>query len=168
MMLLNRDSAIQSASRRFCTIYKLEKSDPLQPSGRRDIPFGRPTVQSIIRLDDENFSSEEALNCSSLHPSGHFSSTSGRHSVLDQLWDFLPKHRYGKIVATVWTHSSIRQVAHSKFRRPDVSLHGPDTRAIYMEIACIKSTIQTTIPLFWIREASIWKLLAAEVQSSRR
>jgi hypothetical protein len=58
MMLLNRDSAIQSASRRFCTIYKLEKSDPLQPSGRRDIPFGRPTVQSIIRLDDENFSSE--------------------------------------------------------------------------------------------------------------
>lgn len=55
MMLLNRDSAIQSSSRRFCTIYKLEKLDPLQPSGRRDIPFRHPTVQSIIRLDDENF-----------------------------------------------------------------------------------------------------------------
>jgi len=29
MMLLNRDSAIQSASRRFCTVYKSEKLDPL-------------------------------------------------------------------------------------------------------------------------------------------
>jgi len=86
----------------------------------------------------------EASNCSSLHPSRRFSSTSGRHSVFDQLWDFLPKHRYGKIAATVrtmWilvrTRSSIRQVAHSKFRRPVVSLHGPDARATYMEIVCI-------------------------------
>jgi hypothetical protein len=57
MMLLNRDSAIQSASRRFCTIYKSEKSDPLQPSRRHDIPSRRPTVQSIICSDDENFPS---------------------------------------------------------------------------------------------------------------
>jgi hypothetical protein len=54
-MLLNRDFVIQSASRRFCTIYKSEKLDPLQPSGRHDIPTGRPTVQSIICPDDENF-----------------------------------------------------------------------------------------------------------------
>jgi len=33
------------------------KSDPLQPSGRRDIPSGRTTIQSIIRPDDENFPS---------------------------------------------------------------------------------------------------------------
>jgi len=52
---LNRDSSIQSSSRRFCTVYKSVKSDPLQLSRRRDIPFGRPTVQSIIRPDDENF-----------------------------------------------------------------------------------------------------------------
>jgi hypothetical protein len=57
MMHLNRDSAIQSSSRRFCTVYKSEKLNPLQPSGRRDIPSGHPTVQSIIRQDDENFSS---------------------------------------------------------------------------------------------------------------
>jgi hypothetical protein len=57
MMLFNRDFAIQSASRRFCTVYKSEKSDPLQPSGRRDIPSKRPTAQSIIRLDVENFPS---------------------------------------------------------------------------------------------------------------
>jgi hypothetical protein len=87
---------------------------------------------------------QEASNYSSLHPSGHFNSTSGRHSLFNQLWDFFSKHIYGKIAATVWTmwipvqtHSSIRQVSHSQFRRPDASLHGPDARATYMEIACI-------------------------------
>jgi hypothetical protein len=58
MMHLNRDLAIQSSSRRFCTVYKSMKSDPLQLSRRRDIPPRRPTVQSIIHPDDENFSSE--------------------------------------------------------------------------------------------------------------
>jgi len=59
--------------------------------------------------------------------------------------DFFPKHRYGKIAAiirTMWipirTRSSIRQVVHTKSRRPDASPHGPDTRATYMEIACIR------------------------------
>jgi len=35
-----------------------------------------------------------------------------------------------------------------------------------MEIACIKSTVRTTIPLVRTREASIWKLRAAEVRPS--
>jgi len=102
----------------------------------------------------------EASNCSSLHLSGRFSSTSGRHSVFDQLWDFFPKHRYRKITVTVqtmWilvrTRSSIKQVAHSKFRHPDDSLHDPDAWATYMEIACIWSTVQTTIHLVrtWLK-----------------
>jgi hypothetical protein len=54
-MLFNRNSAIQRASRRFCTVYKSENLVPCQPSGRRDIPSGRPTVQRIIIPDDENF-----------------------------------------------------------------------------------------------------------------
>jgi hypothetical protein len=66
------------------------------------------------------------------------------------------------------TSSSIRQVAHSKFRHPDVSLHGPDERATYMEIACIWSTVRTTIPLVRTREALIWKLRTAEVRPSGR
>jgi hypothetical protein len=116
---------------------------------------------------------QEASNCSSLHPSECFTSTSGRHSVFDQQWDLFPKHRYGKIAAIiltmwipVWTRSSIRQVAHSKLRRPDGSIHGPDARATYMEIACIKSTIQTIIPFVRTHEALICKLGAAEVQPS--
>jgi hypothetical protein len=52
MMLLNRDSAIQSDSRRFYTVYKSEKLDPLQPSGRRDIPSGRakPKYGNYVQL----------------------------------------------------------------------------------------------------------------------
>jgi hypothetical protein len=70
-----------------------------------------------------------------------------------KLWDFFPKHRYGKIAATVqtmWilvrTRSSIRQVAHSKFRRPDDGLHGP---------------------VVWTRELHIWKLRASDQPSER-
>jgi len=113
----------------------------------------------------------EASNCSSLHLSGRFNNTSGQHSVFDQLWDFFPKHRYGKIAATVqttwipvWMWSSIRQVSHSKSRPPDVSPLGPDARTLDMEIAWIRSTVRTTIPLVQTREALIWKLLAAEVR----
>jgi hypothetical protein len=92
----------------------------------------------------------EASNCSSLHLSGRFNNIYGRHSMFDQLWDFVPKHRYRKTTATVWTmwipvwtSSSIRQVAHSRFRRPDDGIHGSDARASYMEIAFIWFTVWT-------------------------
>jgi hypothetical protein len=95
----------------------------------------------------------EVWNCSSLHPSGRFSSTSGRLSVLDKLQDFFPKHSYRKITASVrttWilvrTRLSIRQVLQFKSRCPDDSQHGPDARASDMEITCIKSTVWTIIP----------------------
>jgi hypothetical protein len=117
----------------------------------------------------------EVSNCSNLHPSGRFSNTSERLSVFDKLQDFFPKHCYGNIVATVqttWipvqTRLSIRQVSHSKSRRPDASQHGPDAHASNMEIVYIKSTVRTTIPPVRTRESFIWKLLAAEVQPSRR
>jgi hypothetical protein len=148
MMHFNRDSAIQSSYRRFCTVYKSVKSDPLQPSGRHNIPSGCPIVKSIFVRMTRTFRLDlplcrEASNCSSLHLSGRFSSMSGRHSVFNQLWDFFPKHRYGKTAATVrtmWipvrTRSSIRQVAHSKFRHPDNRCHGPDMPSLDMEIEC--------------------------------
>jgi hypothetical protein len=113
--------------------------------------------------------------CREASPSGRFSSTFGRHSVFDHLWDFFPKHRYGKIAATVrtmWipvrTHSFIRQVVHSKSRRPDDMFYGPDTQATYMKIACIRSTIRTTCSMVQTREALIWKLCVAKVRPSGR
>jgi hypothetical protein len=87
--------------------------------------------------------------------------------------DFFPKHRYGKITPTVqttWipvqTRSSIRQVSQFKSRRPDANQHGPDASASDIEIACIRSAVRTTILPVWTREASIWKLLAANVRLS--
>jgi len=66
----------------------------------------------------------------------------------------------------VQTRSFIRQVVHSISRRLDVSHHGPNGRASYMEIACIRSTIQTTNPMIQTREALIWKLREAKVRPS--
>jgi hypothetical protein len=47
---------------------------------------------------------------------------------------------------TVWTMcdpvrtmSSIRQVVHTKFNRPEINLQGPDAQILIMEIACNKS-----------------------------
>jgi hypothetical protein len=61
------------------------------------------------------------------------------------------RHSYGKTAATVRTMydpvrtmSSIRQDVHTKFNRPDVSLHGPNDQASYMEIACTSSTVRTS------------------------
>jgi hypothetical protein len=172
MMHLDRDSAIQRSSRRF---YTVSESDPIQSFERRDILPGCSTIQASSGQKMRTFRPNlplcrEASNCTSLHPSGRFSSTSGHHSMFNHLCDFFSKHRYGKEVATVrtmWipirTRSSIRQVVHSKARRLDTSLQGSDTEATYMEITCIRSTVQTTCSMVWTRKALIWKLCAAKV-----
>jgi hypothetical protein len=91
--------------------------------------------------------------------------------VFDKLQDFFPKHRYGKIAATirmtwipVWTCLSIRQVSQFKSRRPEASQHGPEAHTSDMKIACIKSTIWTTFPPVRTHKAFIRKLLVAEVR----
>jgi hypothetical protein len=60
----------------------------------------------------------------------------------------------------VRTRSFIRQVVHSKFRLSEDGLLGPDARASYMEIACIKFTVWTTNIMVRTHQASIWKLRA--------
>jgi len=61
------------------------------------------------------------------------------------------RHSYGKMAATVWTMCdpvqtmfSIRQDVQTKFNHLDVSLHGSDDQASYMEIACTSSTVRTS------------------------
>jgi len=85
-----------------------------------------------------------------------------------KLQDFFPKHRDGKIATTVRTSSYIRQVSQFKSRRPDASQHGLDARVSNMEIACIRSTVRTTILLVRTGEASIWKFFAVNVRPSGR
>jgi hypothetical protein len=123
MMLFNRDSAIQSASRRFCTIYKSKNSVPCQSSRRRIIPSGRPTVQSIIRPDNENF------------PSGPSSvSISFELPQLASVWTF-QQH--------VWTTLSVRQASGflSKTQLWEVRCNHPDA---LIHKASIPFKIQTS------------------------
>jgi hypothetical protein len=93
---------IQSyTSRRFCTDSKLEKSDPLHPSGCS-------TVQASFVRTTRTFCPDlplcrEPSNFSWLHPSRRLSNTVGRLSVFDKEKDFVPKHRYGKTATTVRT-----------------------------------------------------------------
>jgi hypothetical protein len=163
------------------------------PSGRRGIPSRRPSVQSTSCPDDMSYRSDahqskvssvqttrtscpdlplcrEASNYSNLHPSGRFSSPSGRLLVFDQASDFLSKIKYGKIGATVqttwipvWTRYSLRQVRNlnSTVRTP--AYHGPDARMTDMEIVCSRSPVRMAILLIRTSEAFIRKLLAADV-----
>jgi hypothetical protein len=62
------------------------------------------------------------------------------------------RNSFGKTAATVWTMcdpvrtmSSIRQVVHPMVNCPDVNFRGPDARVLYMEIACINSTVRMTV-----------------------
>jgi hypothetical protein len=79
----------------------------------------------------------------------------GRHLLFDQLWDFFPKIQIWedrcKRSDDVDSHTdALIYKASSAFR-----LHGPDGQAIYMEIACIRSTIRRIIPLVRMDEALI-------------
>jgi hypothetical protein len=158
-MLFNRDSAIQSASKRFWTIYKSENLVPCQSSGQRDIPSGRPSIQSIIRLDDENFSSGpssvsrrfELLQLASVRTfQQHVQTTLSVRQASGflfktQLWEYC------------WNRSDnmdsrpdalIHKASITfKSRHPDDGPHGSDVRASHMESTCIRSTIQMTILL---------------------
>jgi hypothetical protein len=104
--VVNRDSTCQSILRRLYTAKKIKDfrfpvSRPDDMSSRPDahlstVPSVRMTCSSrpdarqtsIIRPDDVSFPSGpytvSRSFCSSLHPSGHLSSPSGRLSVLEQ------------------------------------------------------------------------------------
>jgi len=177
MMLLNRDLAIQSSSRRFWTVYKPEKSNPLQPSGWHDILSGRPTVQSIIRPDEENFPSRPSSvsrsfklfqlasvrTTLSVRPAMGFLSKT-------QIWedrcnrpddmDSRPDTLIHKASCAFKIQMSGRQhywsgrasyiygnSVHQINRLDDHSL-GPDTRSLNMEIVCSWSaTVRTRLKL---------------------
>jgi hypothetical protein len=141
-------------------------------------PSGRSTVQPSSIQTTRTFCQDlpvcrEASNRSKLHSSGRLSNMSGRRSVFDQLWDFFPKYRYGKIAATIRTMcvpfrtlSFIKQIVHSTFNHQDLILHGQDSQVSFMEITCISLTIQKSAFMVWTLQALIWKLRAVKVQPS--
>jgi len=107
------------------------------PFGRCDIPSGRSSVQSIIRSDDENF----PFGPSSVSRSFELFQLASVQTFQQQVWTTLSvQPTMGFLYKTqIWEDRCNRS----------------DARATYMEIACIKSTVQTTITLVRTREALI-------------
>jgi hypothetical protein len=144
--VVNRDSTFRVMSEDSACKSE-EFQVPCQPSGRCFIPSGRPFVYCSIRLDDVSFRPDirqtsiicpdhvflssghlhriEKLLCQ-LAPSGRFSSTSGRLSVLERFTDsFQVQEREDQsTVRMMWypvrTRISIRQESQFKMNRPDI------------------------------------------------
>jgi hypothetical protein len=150
MMLFNRDSVIQKCFQKILHSLQVRKfgSHPAiwttchtilthirlkhHSFGRRGFPSGPSFVSRSFKL----------LHLASIWTIQYPVRTT--LSVRPKLQDFFPKHRYGKIVATVRTtwipvrsSSSIRQVSQFKSRRLDASLHGPDARVSNMELRAL-------------------------------
>jgi len=69
---------------------------------------------------------------------GRLNSMSGHRPMFNQLWDFFPKTQIWENSCNrpddVYSRSDrsfIRQVVHSKFRRLDICLQGPNAQASY-------------------------------------
>jgi hypothetical protein len=135
--VMSKDSACKSE----------EIQVPCQPSGRCVIPSGRPSIYCSIHLDDVSFRPDirqTSIIClddvllppGHLHriekflyqlpPSGRFSSTSGRLSVLERFTNsFQVQER--KDQSTIWTmwypvrtRIFVRQESQFKMNRPDI------------------------------------------------
>jgi hypothetical protein len=105
--------------RRLCAEFKAVSTVPLQPPGRRVIPFGHSTIQASSVRTMRTFCLDlslcrEASNCSKLHPSGRLSRTSRHRPVFDQLWDFFPKTQ-------IWEDSC--NCPDDVYSRPDSFIH---------------------------------------------
>jgi hypothetical protein len=144
--VVNRDSTFRVMSEDSACKSE-EFQVPCQPSGRCVIPSGRPSVHCSIRPDDVSFRSDirqtsiicpddvflpsghlhriENLLCQ-LAPSGRFSSTSGRLSVLERFTDYfqVQEREDQSTVRTMWypvrTSISVRQESQFKMNRPDI------------------------------------------------
>jgi hypothetical protein len=126
------------------------------------------TVQGCIRPDvmanrPAAIQSSRRIQCSSASVRTTWQYSPDAIQCLTSIRVSASRHSYGKTTTTirtmcepVWMMSSIRQVVHTKFNRSDVSLHGPNDQASYMEIACTSSTVRTSAFRVWTRKALLW------------
>jgi hypothetical protein len=172
-MLLYPESTLQLCSlRRFCEIFKdlfrFPVSHPDDVVFRSDAHQSATSVRTTRSFRPDAHQCLDASNNSRFHPSGRFSEFEktpvfqrirpddvaipfGRIQCLTSIRVSDSRHNYGKTAATVRTMCdpvrtmfSIRQDVHTKFNRPDVSLHGPDAPSLIMVISCSRSaTVQT-------------------------
>jgi hypothetical protein len=145
MMFFNRNSTIQSASRRFCTIYKSENSVPCQSFGRLVIPSG---LQQHVRTTLSVWQASGFLSKTQL-----WEDRCNRPDEVDSRQDALihkssiafKKKTFGR--QSSWSErTSIRyeNCVHQINRLDDHPL-GPDAWSLGMEITCSGSaTVRMT------------------------
>jgi hypothetical protein len=162
------------------SLFRFHVNRPDDVVFRPDAHQSATSVRATISFRPDAHQCLEALNSSSLHPSGHNDKSSEHSSEFEKIpvfqricrttWLYLPdaiqcltsilvsdsRHSYGKTAVAVWTMSCIRQVVHSKFNSPDACFHGPDDQTSYMEIACTSSTVRTSAFRVRTLKASLW------------
>jgi hypothetical protein len=145
------------------------------PSGRRELFVQTPISVKKLQIVQDCIRSDVMANCPDALQSSRRSQCSSASvwttwlyrldaiQCLTSIGVSASRHSYGKTTATVRTMcdpvrtmSSIRQVVHTKYNRPDVSLHGPDDQASYMKIACTSSTVQTLAFRVRTLQALLW------------
>jgi hypothetical protein len=150
------------------------------PVSRPDAHQSAISVRTTRTFHPDAHQCLEASNSSRLHPFGRNGKSFGRSSEFEKIPVFhcirldaiqcltsirvsASRHIYGKTAATVRTMCdpvrtmfSIRQVMHPTFNRPDISLHGPEARVLYMEIACTSSTVRTSAFKVRTLQALLW------------
>jgi predicted RNA-binding protein YlqC (UPF0109 family) len=163
-----------SAVRPTCHFVRMPRCPNLQPSGRRfKSSDSHQTKASSVRttwIPVRTFPCVEKLRTAPACIGPDVSAAYPEDSQsLTKLQIFFPKSDMGRLLQLSGRSGySLRQVLQFKSRRPDASQHGPDARSSNMEIACIRSAVQTTISLVQTHEAFIRKLLAADVRLSER
>jgi len=161
---INQFSSLASVRTMWYSVWTL--FNPQHPSERQEL-----SIRTPIRLNPSRRNGKSS-GCSSEFKKIQCSSESVRTTWLNRLNVIqcltsirvsVSRHSYEKTDATfrtmcdpVRTMSSIRQVVHTKFNHPDVSLHGTEDQASYMEIACTSSTVRTSAFRVWTLKALLW------------
>jgi hypothetical protein len=131
----------------------IRPDDEIFPSGHPSMSrsFEQFKIVSVLVNRPDALQSSRRFQCSNASIRMTWLYRPDAIQCLTSIRKFDSRHNYRKTAATVqkmcdhvWMMSSIRQVVHTKFNHPDVSLHGLDDQASYMEIVCTSSTVRTS------------------------
>jgi hypothetical protein len=174
----HRESTIQKCFRWFCTVLQVRDIGSLpavrmtchpvwtfigpqfHPSRLRAIPSGRPTNQSIIRLDDVNFCPDTHLHREASVPACIRSNVSAARPDDSQWSSFRfsfqvqireeSQFKFNRPDASLpWSECALNRYGNcvQKINRPDGHPPGPDPRSLCKEITCSgRMTVRKTVP----------------------
>jgi hypothetical protein len=150
------------------SVSNIRLDDEIFLSGRTSMSRSFETIQGCIRPDvmanrPNAFQSLRRSQCSRTSVRTTWLYRPNAIQCLTSIRVSDSRHSYGKTAATVRTMCdtvrmmfSITQDVHTKFNRPDGSLHGPNDQASYMDIVCTSSTVRTLAFKVRMLQALLW------------